>query len=161
MTPDDGVVTASLILDSIPTPPIFRIGGLHFVTEVLGARIEKYFPGAFLFAATEVDRPDSLEFAGNVLWAKTTGRLIVKPLYYRIGDSCPECRHRVQERIEPRPTVPKYEIVQDSWSGSCIYHAEESGSPDFVDSRFKEFLEQEVGTFPEQIFSFKEVPCVQ
>jgi hypothetical protein len=148
---------ASLLLDWTPVPPIFRIGGIHFVSQTLKTKIEHEFPDAFAFCEAEVEGTCE---SVKLYRARTTGRLEVKPLYWHIGVPCSKCLHRSQVRIEPRPNVPRYEIVSGSASGSCVYHAEESGAPDFVDMRFKEFLEAAAADFPEKLFSFRQIDCV-
>ncbi len=157
---DDSVVSPHLYLDTLPVPPMFRVGGVHFVTESLQRKIERLFPGAFTFEKTGVEWENEPRVSEDIYWAKSSGRAIVRPLYWRLGKPCPSCKHRQQERIEPRRWAGKYEVLHDSWSGSAIYYVEENGAPEFADGSFKRFLEHELASYPESVVSFDEVRIV-
>jgi len=155
--PDDSVVSPELYLDTLPLPPMFRVGGIHFVTDSMKRKIERLFSGAFTFEKAGVEWENEPSVSEDIYWAKSSGRAVVRPLYWRLGEPCRSCSHSQQEPIEPRPRAAKYEVLQDSWSGSAIYRVEETGAPEFAEESFKGFLEEELATYPESVVSFDEV----
>jgi hypothetical protein len=117
------------------------------------------FNGPFPTPDDYVFRP-SLNFDDGVIppfyWLRTPGYLVVKPHRFHLDIPCSHCGLRPQKRISPSPQTNIYKVFRDSWHGTALYHAEEHGSPDFVDEPFKEVLEGLCNVFSGALVSFRE-----
>lgn len=156
-TTDDYAETASLYLDDSEAPPFFRIAGIYFVTHEMKTLLTSSLDRSQLsFSAVNVESPSQQ----TLYWMRIPGRLEIEPLYYSIGQPCPECGIAKQEKVSPRPNSPRYVVRQSSITGRYLFAVHEYSAPDIVDEEFKAVLESATGAFHHPLVSFANVAVV-
>jgi hypothetical protein len=152
-TPDDYVFRPSLNFDDGVIPPFFSIGGLYFTNETAREHLAGIYGDSLVFTPVPLE---CSHIQSAIYWLRTPGYLVVKPHRFHLDIPCSHCGLRPQKRISPSPQTNIYKVFRDSWHGTALYHAEEHGSPDFVDEPFKEVLEGLCNVFSGALVSFRE-----